>query len=480
MLSGILLILFVTKKSATSSFTHDESYSYTRYVHTGFMDIISFKNPSPNNHILNTLLMKFSEKIFGPSELALRLPNIFFLAVYLFFSFMIFRKTNPVLAVCMFILMIANPYLVDFFGLARGYGLAIGFMVMSFYFLLKFMQQRKNKDLVIFNLTAFFAALCHLSLIYFYISSLIIINLLVILEHYIYKIPHEEKFNFFRLNKTNIILFIFSSAILYEPIRKYIKFKLADFGGKEGFLHDTVGSLINAYFYDAYSLHASANINAVFKIFILTVVFTSLFLFLWSVIRRNAGFFVHHMPLIIINLILFLTAIGTIIQHYAFRSDYIIIRFALFLFPLFILNLGFLIHYLMTFKFHKAILVLAVILSLSSAVNLIIHTNSYSYYEWEYDTETKRVMKEIIADHEKYDTDKKNIKIGISWVFEPTMNFYRQTWKLDWLQPLDRNRLHVDDDYVYMFNPDTARTVVTDHPILFSSKRIHATLYKMQ
>ena len=41
LLISICIITFVIYKAANSSFTHDESYSYTRYVHKNFMDIFT-------------------------------------------------------------------------------------------------------------------------------------------------------------------------------------------------------------------------------------------------------------------------------------------------------------------------------------------------------------------------------------------------------------------------------------------------------
>src|SRR6186713_111544 len=87
MLTLSVLVMTVTVfKSATTSFTHDESITYGGYVHRSFMDIVSYVPPYTNNHILNTLFMKVSEACFGPAEWALRLHSILALAVYLFFG----------------------------------------------------------------------------------------------------------------------------------------------------------------------------------------------------------------------------------------------------------------------------------------------------------------------------------------------------------------------------------------------------------
>ncbi len=80
---SLFILFYVTYKASLTSFTHDESYTYLHYVHQPVKDIITYKDPFTNNHILNTLLMKVSEKAFGNSEIVLRLPNILSLVIYL-------------------------------------------------------------------------------------------------------------------------------------------------------------------------------------------------------------------------------------------------------------------------------------------------------------------------------------------------------------------------------------------------------------
>src|ERR1051326_42770 len=129
--AGVILFFYIAIKASISSFTHDESFTYLHYPHDTFMNIISYKNFYTNNHILNSLLMKYSELLFGSSEFALRLPNLLLFIVYMIYSYLLFRKTNQFLSVAIFILLCANSSLIDLFGLARGYGLSFGFMLMS-------------------------------------------------------------------------------------------------------------------------------------------------------------------------------------------------------------------------------------------------------------------------------------------------------------------------------------------------------------
>ena len=89
---GLALLGYVIIKAYSSSFTHDESYSYLYFTQNSFMDVLAYKNWFSNNHILNTIFIKYFDILFGSSELALRMPNIF-----LFVLFMLYTWINSIL-----------------------------------------------------------------------------------------------------------------------------------------------------------------------------------------------------------------------------------------------------------------------------------------------------------------------------------------------------------------------------------------------
>ena len=90
--------------------------------------------------------------------------------------------------------------------------------------------------------------------------------------------------------------------------------------------------------------------------------------------------------------------------------------------------------------------------------------------------DTKNAIRELTTYHIKAEPQKNNIKLGISWLFEPTINFYRKTWHLDWLLPVDRNGPELSDDYYYVFQADTDKIKLNSAKILFSSERAKTLL----
>ena len=122
LLAAVGLLASSIYRASTFPFVHDESLSFT---------IVNGEpgwGASPNNHLLNTFLMRLCSTLFGNSELSLRAPNILAHVLYLVSSILLLRRLQHVLLqVVGFVFLNLNPFMLDFFFLARGYGLALGF-----------------------------------------------------------------------------------------------------------------------------------------------------------------------------------------------------------------------------------------------------------------------------------------------------------------------------------------------------------------
>jgi hypothetical protein len=114
--------LYIAVRARNLSFTHDEALSY---------ELIN-GDPSQlgtaNNHWLNSAAMRLSQALFGESELALRLPNVAAFGLYgAAVVSMLSRLRRVEAQVLGFALLLGNPFVLEFFGLARGYGLSLAF-----------------------------------------------------------------------------------------------------------------------------------------------------------------------------------------------------------------------------------------------------------------------------------------------------------------------------------------------------------------
>ena len=134
---SILIFAFTYEfyRALTFSITHDEAYTYLYCINpANFEDIYV-----PNNHLLNTILVKVFTFLFGNFEIIVRLPALigfflFLLGVYkiskLLFDNLIFQLINV-------LTLALNPMLLDIFVLSRGYSLALGFMMIGIFFFFK-------------------------------------------------------------------------------------------------------------------------------------------------------------------------------------------------------------------------------------------------------------------------------------------------------------------------------------------------------
>lgn len=464
-------LIYIIYKAYFLSFTHDESYTYLHYVHQGFMDIISYKTPYTNNHILNTVLIKYCEELFGSSEIVLRLPNILAFILYSVFAILLLQKQYPKLLFPFYLLLTLHPFLLEFFALARGYGLSIGFLMMSIYFMRQYFTQPKSCFLIWFNVAAFLAVMSNFSLLNYYATALIAFNLYVYLSLKI-KTSASQKFSFLKLNRINIVSLIISGMVLYEPLRRLSKIGLLDFGGKTGFLADTVGSSIDDLFYE---MPVPLFLSVLIKTFILLVCFGLLFLIIIQTIKRNSFFFERYAFLIFVNLTLYLIVVITQVQHLLLCNDYYVHRFALFLYPLFVVNLIALVDYFFS-SYIKTSLIISYSLASLLLYNFYLNYNITHFKEWRYDKDTKEVMKKIIS-VQANNPDKK-ILLGINWLFEPTTNFYRYSWDLDWLVPTHRKGITGREDYWYLFGNDPEFNKLKNGEVMFKNGETDVFLLK--
>ncbi len=132
---------FAVGRALRVSLTYDEAAAYIRYIAPGTLpefdtgSLALFNFEVATNHFLGTALTLLSARVAGSSELALRAPALAGYAMYLWFSVCLLRRlASPALAAAGVLLLNLNPYLLDFFALSRGYGLALGFMMGGLYF----------------------------------------------------------------------------------------------------------------------------------------------------------------------------------------------------------------------------------------------------------------------------------------------------------------------------------------------------------
>lgn len=147
---GILGIIAVSWKAAMVPMTIDESASYLRFVRNHLFLPGCVVNPdcwqTANNHWLNTLLMQLTDWVFGPNPFALRLPNVAAFVLYAYSAGRIIKLStkDSIFTALGMTLFCFNPYVLDFFTVARGYGLGLALMSASMASLINFISTDRS------------------------------------------------------------------------------------------------------------------------------------------------------------------------------------------------------------------------------------------------------------------------------------------------------------------------------------------------
>lgn len=168
-LSALFALVYVFIRARELSLTWDEAYTFFEYVRHPSWLPHDFNYMSANNHLLNTWLMKCSIFFFGEGELALRLPNVIAGGFFLFSLGRLLQKifSNSWFAFAAFLLTGLNPYVLDFFSLARGYGISLAFLMTGLYRLAVYLDENDSLRQAVRVLSLFiFATLANLTMLH--------------------------------------------------------------------------------------------------------------------------------------------------------------------------------------------------------------------------------------------------------------------------------------------------------------------------
>jgi len=135
---ALLLAVFATNvyRAATQGITIDEAYTYLHFVAPSWVQVMTTYDA--NHHVLNSLLAKVTTSVFGLSELTLRMPALAGGLIYLVAArWIVLRVFSAAWSVMAFALLSLNPFVLDYLSAARGYGMALGFLMCALWFLLR-------------------------------------------------------------------------------------------------------------------------------------------------------------------------------------------------------------------------------------------------------------------------------------------------------------------------------------------------------
>jgi hypothetical protein len=495
---GIGAFAYIITKAYAVQVTCDEAYTLMLLTKESVWDLVSYKSSYTNNHILNTLLCKLSYSIFGMDQMAGRLPNILSFVLYFWFVWrfsMRFFKDN--LVSLMFVtVMLGNPYMIEFFSLARGYGMSFGLMMPSIYYAARYVLEDDKKSLPISLAFAILSVYAQFALLHFYLGLNFLIFIFEI-QKYV-KSKGQEAISKGQLASdstqdpqltthdlelttrnaellrgigTLIIGVLVLGILVYAPFKAILKDNQIAYYGSKNIWDDSIVSLITRSLYGQGYL--SGRTAIVFKNLMVL-----LFVFLIFNFIKNNNLLIKNNKLLIKNNELLLTNLQSTIsnnqsktdpsvfsfflmlsvffvitaQFYAFGTQYVVDRTCLFLYPIIALTMP----TVATFIGQKAAWAKrsVAMLFIVFCVWHVSRTAQLTYFaEWWYDTQTLEVLREMKVEYQKMQV-KRRIKLHTYWTFQPSFDYYYQEQHLDWmLEPIMwDNKVDTIKQYDYYYD----------------------------
>ncbi len=398
----------------------------------------------PNNHILNTIFGKIFSGIFGLSTWSVRIHSIL---SYIIFSYGIFRviktifPSKSILWIAAFSLFVTNPYLLDFFSLGRGYGMASAFVTLSSSYLLTGFIHKEESGIW---KSVFFAILAS----YSNFTVLVFWAAISILSAFFFIIQYRD--TFYVLVKRILALAIVSILyllLILNPILKMTSTDQFHYWSTMGFYEDTIMTSVKNWIYGD-GIFSDVNPNYI-GIIVIVIFGMGMLYTIYKFLYKNQRKTVFQNSVVLSFLILFTTIVVSQIQILILHTPNLDGRIALFLFPLFVILTVTLLSKLEYLKYMWITWSFAIIIPAFMFYHLINSFNGKSVREWWYDENTYEVI-----DYIKEANPDKPVTLKTYWIFYNSFDFYSKTGKMKGIQLLPNSDIDVNcgADYYYIEN----------------------------
>ena len=460
-----ITFIYIIFRAYFLSITHDEALTIITQASQPYHNILLYtEGIYSNNHLINTLLIRFLISIFGYNELIIRLPGLMGGVLFIFGAYKLCQRLfpKPLLFTLSLSLLILNPYVLDFLSLARGYSLALGLLILSLFFFFNSYKCTEPKEALKYKIISYLimslSVIANFSFLNVYlalIGSYFIIEVIALYFSLEEKPSLKVSFNYFKKCLLYIIIITLCLfALILLPLSKIAQEKYL-YAGKDGFWSDTVSSLIQSSLYGKEYF----NINFVYCYTIFAqILFINILLLviLFALFYNKAPLNSTDKELIIISSIISLTTLSIIFQNILFGTPFVMGRTAIYFIPLFTIFVFILWKSIInneTLKFriipHVALTVCGVMI-LSHYVSCV---NLSHTFDWKYDAAAKAAIHDIMVMEKDLKSKNGQITIGATWWLSPAMNYYLLSHGSQY-QLVDRNGPDGIFDYYYVYKDD--------------------------
>jgi hypothetical protein len=391
----------------------------------GYGDYIHLTKVTANIHILNSILRKASITLFGNTPFFLRLPNLLAQIGFLVFGYLLLGRIikNSYWRLGALVLINLNPFLFEFWGLSRGYGLAISFMMGSIYFLILYLEEKKVLHLSLSLLFGMAAVYSNFALLNYYVA---LTGVLALQGWMAGSIGRFLKKEVPAIGLSGLVLFL----LIVEPIKKLRESNELYYGGERGVVSDTITSLVQQSLYiNGEGRHLTAYISYL----IVAAIIASSVYWGWSLIIK--GRYEQNIKGTALWALLVIPLLSLIAQHALMGTKFLIDRTALFIVVLFVLHLTYCLYHVEK-PFTYAGRTCLVIIVLLASINFAEHITLRKSRMWWSDNYNTTVLKRILSKG----PFSHPVKLRTAWMTMPSMDYYVYTKYSAQFAPLEFKR----------------------------------------
>ncbi len=243
---AIALLVYVFARAYYLSLTCDESSTFNVLDAANGVDLFYKKEwfTSANNHVLNSILLRWSVGLFGIKEWVLRLPNVIAYGLYLISCTFMLKSITPNWGwrILGLLSLSASHYFIDFFSVARGYGLAAALATAAL--CIYICSEHSKKRWVIYALFML-AVFANYTYINYMLAFLIVDNV------FIFIVEKSKKFTIRETLKHNLpsIIIFFATALSCYTAISYL-LQIAEFKYGASTLLQSFNSYIETFIYN--------------------------------------------------------------------------------------------------------------------------------------------------------------------------------------------------------------------------------------
>lgn len=420
-----LVFSYASLRAVRLSITHDEALTFLGYCSRPWTELWSWSviGASANNHFLNSLLASAAVRVFGVGEWPLRLSALLGCALFGWGAWaaagqLATGKARAWVQLGGFALCFGNAYLLDFFSLARGYGLGLGCTALGLWPLCRRLREIAPSPRLSLAAACCFAAatLANLSFAYVFCSGALLLTLAELRDR-----PSASG-----LGRAALALGPSAAALAFlyaAPVLLLQSNGQFFFGGERGFFADTLASLARAWLYapryeSAEFTGAAALGAALFFGLILAAALSG----------RSLRALPFH-PGLGLSLMTCAAGIGIALQHELLGSRLVLERAAIFFFPLIALSLTGLAGYALERGGRAPRILAGGLLGLFAGASLLYaatQANLTHTRDWRYAACTRELVQGLAAEG-------RPALVGTNSLLAPSLAFYLETQDLRWI-----------------------------------------------